>query len=461
MGRLGSLVVGGTLAFSASAALASAFQLLEQNASGLGNAYAGSAAVAEDASTVYFNPAGMALLPQGRTVVTYGMNAILPSAKFTDAGSTLPTYPGIGGTAGAIPAGANGGNAGSLAFVPHAYVVAPINAAWSFGLGLGAPFGLKTEYDPSWKGRFRGVTSDIETLNLNPSLSYKVDEKLSIGGGLNFQRLQGEFTSGVFYPGALYEKLEPLAGSAIASGVANLAPEGRARILGASNAWGFNVGVMLKLSETMRVGVSYRSPVKHHLKGKAEFSATGNPLLDSTLVLRSPTSPARGGEVYSDVKLPDTLIFSTQLQLDDQWELLGDLSWTGWAKIPVLQFNYVDGNDLVSKTDENWRNTWRVALGATYKYNNQWKWRAGLAYDQTPVPDAFRTVRLPDQDRIWLSTGAQFKPSTDTAIDIGYTHIFVKNSTINGSSDAALEGHLQGAYKNKVNILGAQFSTLF
>ena len=130
-------------------ALASGFQLLEQNASGMGQAYAGSAAVAEDASTVFFNPAGMALLAPGKSHIAVGLDFIQPSAKFSNAGSTSPAL---------IPlSGGTGGDAGDMNYVPHAYIVVPLNERMSFGLGLGAPFGLKTEYDATWVGRFHAV----------------------------------------------------------------------------------------------------------------------------------------------------------------------------------------------------------------------------------------------------------------------------------------------------------------
>ncbi len=446
-----TMFAGGALLLASTSVLASAFQLLEQNASGLGTAYAGSAAVAEDASTVYFNPAGMSWLPQGKKLATVGGNLINPSAKFSNAGTIMPTFPG----ANAYTVGGDGGDIGSLAAVPHAYVVVPYDEDMSFGLGVGAPFGLKTEYEGSWRGRFQGIKSDVKTINLNPSLSLRIDEGMSIGIGLNYQRLQGEFTSAVYYPGAVYERM-PIAF------LANAAPEGSATIKGSSNAWGYNLGMTLKVSETMRIGVAYRSAIKHHLKGTADFSKTNNPLLDSPLALQGLTSPARGGAVYSDIELPDTAIFSALVHLNDRWDVVGDVSWTGWAKIPVLQFNYTDNQAQVSKTRENWRNTWRVAGGGIYQYNDRMKLRLGLAYDQSPVPDANRTVRLPDSDRIWASIGGQYKLNQASAIDVGYSHLFIKSSTINNNDDdAMIFGTVRGSYKNSVDIFGAQFSTAF
>jgi len=215
----------------------------------MGAAYAGSAAVAENASTVFFNPAGMAWLENGKVHLSVGIAAIQPSAKFTNNGSQPVSI------LGAPISGGNGGDAGSLAWVPDAYVVVPIDEQISFGLGMGAPFGLKTEYDSNWIGRFMAVKSDVKTLNLNPSLSYKHNETTAFGFGLNFQKMQGEFTRSANYAGLA---------------------EGHAKLTGSDTAWGYNFGAMFQVSPATRVGLSYRSAIKYRLEGSADLSRTGN-----------------------------------------------------------------------------------------------------------------------------------------------------------------------------------------
>ncbi|MDD5177160.1 MAG: outer membrane protein transport protein [Sterolibacterium sp.] len=434
------------VAFSGTAS-ASGFQLLEQNASGLGAAFAGSAAVAEDASTVFFNPAGMALLPKGKNVA-FGLDAINTSMKFSNTASVAPTLQTLHND--------NGGDAGGPAFVPHGYFTMPINDQMSFGLGVSAPFGLKTEYDSGWDGRFQAIKSDVKIINLNPSLSFKVSDTVALGFGLNYQHLKGEFTQAVNYAGTIFRATNSAA-------LAGAAGEGTAKITGSDNAWGYNFGAMFQLSPATRMGISYRSAIEYHLTGSAEFSPTANATVNGALA--TPTSPARGGAITADIKIPDVLIISGLHHLDDKWDIMGDLSWTGWSKIPVLTFNYANGPASLSSTKEDWRDTWRAAIGASYKYSAQWKARMGLAFDQSPVPDDTRTPRLPDSDRTWLSLGGQYKPSRNSAIDFGYTHIFVKNGTINnngGSATAqAAYGLVQGTYKNSVDILGAQYSFSF
>src|SRR5919108_4524022 len=161
-------------------ARASAFALQEQGVSGLGNAYAGAAAVAEDASTVWWNPAGMSKLPRGVHVLAGG-HVIIPSTKFTNDGSTpaAASNPALVG---------NGEDAGETAFVPNLFFAMGLNPAWSIGLGINVPFGLATEYAPDWIGRFQGIESQVKTLNINPSMAFRISDAVSFGFGVSYQR---------------------------------------------------------------------------------------------------------------------------------------------------------------------------------------------------------------------------------------------------------------------------------
>jgi long-chain fatty acid transport protein len=440
------------LCLGTGSSFAAGFQLLEQNVSGLGNSYAGSAAVAEDASTVFFNPAGMAYLPAGQKSFVVGLNAIKPSSKFSD-GAGASQHPLF-----QAPSTDNGGDAGSVGYVPNTYLVVPINQAISFGLGISAPFGLKTEYNNGWIGQFQAIKSDVKTININPSLSLKLNENVALGFGVDYQKLTGEFTSAANYAAIVYSlsaAVTPLTPT-IASGL-----NGIGKITGSDTAWGYNFGAIFRVSEATRIGVSYRSAIKYHLTGTADFTSAGP--YDAYRI--SSFSPARGGAIFSDIKLPDTLIISNLTHLNDKWDMVGDLSWTGWSKIPVLEFTYAGctGNYCsVSKTTENWRDTWRVALGGTYKYSDAMKLRFGVAFDQSPVKDQYRTPRLPDNDRTWISVGAQYALNKNSTFDWGYAHLFVKDAPINSSNDSlAKYGLLNGNYKDSVDIFGVQYAVNF
>ncbi|MBI4755939.1 MAG: outer membrane protein transport protein [Betaproteobacteria bacterium] len=421
--RLLPAVIAGLFSGTAGAA---GFQLLEQNASGIGNAYAGTAAVAQDASTIFFNPAGMTMLP-GRNFAA-GVDAVRPSAQFSNNGSIA---------AAGRPAGGNGGDAGDWALIPHGYLSWQLTPALFVGVGVGAPFGLATEYDPTWVGRFQAVKSEIKSINLNPSVAWKVNDKVSLGLGINYQRLEAELTS-----------------------KASLGPTGEidAKIEGDDDSWGWNAGALFQVSPSTRVGVAYRSAIKYTLEGNANFGRTGVALIDAAL---NANPAVANGPIKADIKMPDSFTISVAQQLTDRWEMLGDLSWTGWSKIQSLQI-YRTSGALLTKEELQWRDTLRLSFGGNYKMSDQWKLRFGIAFDQSPVGDQYRAPRLPDNDRTWLSVGAQFKPSKTAALDFGYAYLWVKEGSINNNQGSQLtKGLLLGNYDNDVHILGVQYSQSF
>lgn len=416
-------------AFGSTASHAAAFQLLEGNASGLGNAYAGSAAVAEDASTVFFNPAGMTLLP-GRNVA-FSVDLVRPQAEFSNRGSTNAFGQGAGG---------NGGDAGDWAAVPAGYMTWQLTDRVTAGLGIGAPFGLKTQYDSSWAGRFHAIKSEIKTVNINPSIAFKVNDVFSIGLGVNFQRIDADLTNAVN-----------------ATAISGAGATALGRIRGDDTAWGWNIGAMFQLSPDTRLGASYRSRIDYKLEGTARFrgmNAGGTAAAPTLNVLR-------GGDVTADVELPDTATFSVMQKISDRWTMLGDVSWTGWSTLQKLEVNRVDGVNVTTE-ELKWRDTWRVAFGGTYAYTDALSLKFGLAWDQTPVRDTTRLPRVPDEDRVWLSLGLQWRPNATSAVDVGYAHLFVKDAKVNNNGGNALgKGTLIGEYDNAVDILGVQYSARF
>ena len=408
-----SIAVAAALTTLSSQALASGFALVEESASGLGTSFAGAAASAEDASTIYYNPAGLSLLPSGPQIST-GLAYINPSAKFSDSGSTA---------AGPRPLGGNGGEAGSGAAVPNFYFATDLVPNWKFGIGVSVPFGLKTEYDSTWIGRFQAIKSEIKSTNINPTVAYKISDTASVGFGLDYQKLQAEFTNAV-----------------------NLvAAEGFATLKADDTGVGYNLGGMFQLSPSTRLGVSYRSPIKYKLEGTASFS---------------PGVPVPSGNITVDLKVPDTLSFAVSQQLDPKWTLLGDITRTGWSSVKDL--TVMEGSTTLQKTPENFKDTWRVGVGSVYKYSDAWAIKMGVAYDQTPVNDTDRTPRLPDSNRLWLSVGGQYRLSPASTLDFGYAHLFMKDASIDQANPTPPGlGRLTGTYKNSVDILGVQLAYRF
>jgi long-chain fatty acid transport protein len=448
----GSVVLGGHLASAAG------FNLMEQNASGLGNAYAGAAAVAEDASTIYFNSAGLTQLSRPSLVLS--VNGINIKSHFRDSGSAAA----LGQTL-----GSSGGNAGGLTPLPSLYIAVPLTDKITGGLGINAPFGLKTDYSGDWAGRFQAITSEVKTLNVNPALAFKLGNKVSLGIGADYQSLDATLSKGVNYTAAIAQVLQAqlLAGAISlaqfnALVAANAGLQGTSTVKGNDSAWGYDVGLLFNLSERTKLGLSYRSAVKYSVQGNAAFTAptSSNPN-GQAIINGARASTLVDGPVTLDIKLPATARLAVTQKLGSAFELLGEVSWTQWSSIPELRIKRTNGVTL-SNTPEKWEDSTRYALGANYQLNDGVKLRFGAAIDKSPVPDATRTPRLPDNDRSWLSVGAKIKVAKNASVDVGYTHITAKDAALNqNDGNTSAYGLLQGKQDSNIDIVGLQATVSF
>ena len=465
--RIAAAVGGIAFALGAGQALGTGFQLNEQSASSLGNAFAAGAAFTDDVSAMWWNPAALSKFKRAQVAGVF--TVITPSIKFNNEGSVPAANQPLGGT---------GGDAGGNNYTGAAYLVVPINPQWAFGVGVNIPFGLVTEYDDGWIGRYQGLKSEIKTINVNPALSWQVTPTFSIGAGASYQRIDATLTNNVNYSGALL--------TAAAGPPANIPPgsptfnaiaaltgglDSFASVTGDDDTWGWNIGVAWDATPQLRVGASYRSEMKYNISGNINFS---NP----TVAVPPGTPPALAGTIAllaagvnsralynrgltADVKLPQVANVSFVYQLDPQWELMGDIQWTGWSSIPKLQFNPTDGS-VLPPVLLNWDDTYKFALGASYRYNNQWKFRFGGAFDQTPANDTNTTVRLPDSDRWWLSVGTEYKWMPNLKFDGGFTYIFADSPSFNqNQGSTAANGLVKGTFDNSVWILSLQATYSF
>lgn len=411
-------------AFSLSAN-ASGFQLLEQNASGLGNAYAGAAAVGEDASTVFFNPAGMTRLQNAE--ISAGAALIRPSYRYTNADSQTGVLAG------------EGGDAGALAALPNVYGAYALRPDVYVGLGIGAPFGLKTEYDSPWAGAAQSLKFDVKTLNVNPSIGWRANEKWSFGAGVNYQKINIDYVRSVSVAAA------PYAASS-------------AQFKAEDTGTGWNVGALFTVSPAMRIGMSYRSAIK--------YSVTGDLLVTGPVAA---LNAAGSSAARANVKLPSSFILSVVQKLDDRWEMLGDLSRTQWSSIRQVDIERTSGlasGQIAQTLHTDFRDTWRVAFGGTYLINDAWRYRFGIAYDQSPVKGADqRLVSLPDNDRLWFTSGVQWQVRPGARLDLGAAYLHIRPAAIHNDQRAAAatanRGLVDGRYEGSVVILGLQYSHAF
>ncbi len=430
------ILTAASLLLPTGTAFGAGFALIEQSASNLGSAFAGGSASIEDASTIYFNPAGMTELDSAQAV--FALHFIQPSTRFSDTASTGPGGISLGND--------DGGDAGALAFVPNVYYSHEITPQLEFGFGINAPFGLSTEYDENWMGRYHAIESHMQTVNINPALAYKISEQVSLGAGINLQYLSVELTNAIDQPtlcAGLAAKVPPLAGCA---GIPTT-NDGYAKVSGTSWGWGANLGILYKLDDKTRFGAAWRSSIKHELEGDAEFDKIDPTLLATGFFVNTDAS--------AEVELPATLSLSGFHRIDSRWAVMADVTWTQWSKFEELRIKYDSGNQGDTVQDESWEDTFRYALGVHYRHNEQWMFRAGIAYDETPIPDAeHRTPRIPGNDRTWLALGLNYKASPQLSFDLGYAHLFVDDTPIDDQNK--LGATLKGDFESSVDILSGQ-----
>lgn len=432
----------------AASASANGFALNEQSASGLGNAFAGGGAVAEDASTIFFNPAGMTYLPDNQLVLA--AHAIRSSAKFNNNGSHSAF--------GQATQGSNGGDAGDWGFAPNIYFTKALDDSVRLGVGINAPFVLKSNYDQGWVGRYQALESEINTININPSIAFKVSDQISLGLGFSAMRTEAELTNAVDF-GTICAAA--LGGCGI--GATFQKNDGFARVQG--NDWGFgwNIGAIFQATNATRLSLAYRSSVHQNLEGHADFNN-----VPAAFAL-SPALAAGFANSSASAKLttPDTTSVSIFHQINYRWDIIADLTWTHWSNfkdLTIIRTSGVLAGRTLSSVPENWDNAIRASLGANYRYNEALKLRAGLAYDQSPTSLEFSTPRTPFSDRFWLSIGANYRFTPTSSVDVGYTHIFVDNATLNKTTDAsiaALRDTVKGSYDSNINVFSLQFTHSF
>ncbi len=445
-------------------AYSAGFALVTNSASGMGNSYAGSAAVADNASTIWFNPAGMTYLGENistKSQLSGAAHIISAKTEFSDKGSASPaslltTIDGKQEIA-----------SRATSLVPNLYYMRKVTPRLNFGLSVNAPFGSSTKYQKDWVGRYQATESKVKTLNINPSLSWKANQKLSIGGGVSVQQFDVNL-------GKALDSAAACRSVAIASGstptldicntkypqASRAANDSQVVVEGDDVSFGFNVGALFQATPKTRLGLSYRSKVKHNLEGKIKFD------LDPTIAAIGKGLENKGINTFKDrditatIELPESLSLSLAHQLNQRVEILGDITWTGWSSFEQLLVNDAKTNTKITNTPEDWKNVTRVSLGANYNVNHKLTLRTGVAFDEEPIPSAkLRTPNIPGNDRTWISLGAGYKMNKKLNFDVGYAHLFLDETPIDNTDEKGYA--VKGLYNSNVNILSAQVNYNF
>lgn len=421
------LCLSGAIGFSTEA-MASAFQLWEQDVASIGNDHAGYAAEANDASTSFYNPAGIPRIKNQQAV--FGGVGIMSDFKYT---GTIGVNSIFAGAPRAVTA--QGGNFG---FVPSLHYVAPISDTIGFGLSVTAPFGLKTTYGRSTILQYAATTTGLTVVDISPALGIQLTDKASIGFGLDIQRMYAEFdqVGGLGFPTINGEGINKAS----------------------DTGYGSHFGALYQFSEKTRVGISYHTQVVHHLNGTSRFIGD----LPVTLFGHELSSHA-----YANIRMPGYTALSVFHKVQPKVALMASVIYTEWNYLKTLQLNGVSGiqgilpsSNITVIVPEHYRNTWNVSVGANYYPSDQYTLRCGMGFDQTPTRDAYRNVALPDNNRVVLAVGGHYQATKTIGFDMSWSHFIMKQVHINpppqqtGLQVVTTNGSVRGG----ADVLGASMT---
>jgi len=419
----------GMLCSAYNIANAAAFQLWEQDGASVGDYHAGRA-VTDDASTSYYNPAGLVRIHNQQLIVA--ADPILTDFKFRGTINVIaPVTP--SGNQNVI---AQGGN---FNLVPSLHYAAPYNDRIYFGFSIVSPFGLETNYGLNTAARYAANKTALTIIDIAPSVGIKINDKWSLGAGLDAEHARAEFD---------------LVGTTTAFplGVFDTASEN----VGRSWAYGFHLGALFQPNETTRIGFTYHSKVVHHSHGESKFIGP----LATALGVKTSTN------LKADIDLPATTTLSIFKTLNHTWDFMGTIAYTQWSvlqNIVLMNVAGVDSTGAGSETvtvivPEHYRNTWNVSVGANYHLNEQWLFRSGIGFDETPANDTDRNLQLPDSDRIAVALGTHYQMTKAVGIDLGWTHFFVMNTFIHNVHQVvgAQQTYTNGAINAGADVLGLE-----
>ena len=425
------------------------FQLNEFSSSGLGRAYSGEGAIADDAGNVSRNPALIMMFDRP----TFSGGAIFVDPDVDVTGSSI------------IGNDASQDNIAPTAWVPNLHFVAPINDQFGWGASLTSNYGLATEFNNSYAAGSMGGTTDLETLNLNLSGAYRLDSHWSFGLGFDaiyakakLERYAGDLPQiiGANIPALVRAgQLSPAQAAAIGSQAGGISRDTQiARLKGDEWGFGWNAGIRYELDKDNRYALTYRSEVKIDFDGdyKSNLPPTLNPI-NAALGLGLPYGT--GGSTIDgslSLNLPEMWEVSGYNRVAPQWAIHYSLAYTSWSQFQELKAK--NNGDTLFYKDEGFKDSYRIALGTTYYMDDNWTFRSGIAFDDSPVPAEKRSISIPDQDRLWLSAGTTYAFNKDASVDLGVSYMHGQKVTFQ-------EGPYEFTSEGKAWLFGTNFNYAF
>lgn len=435
---------------------ASGFQLFEQNAVNMGDFGAGGAAIAEDASTAYYNPAGLTRICHQQLVLS--TDAVITDQKFSGTNIWTPNNNPLVPPTFAFREAGNNVQGGGTNFIPALHYAAPITDRFAFGFSIGAPFGLQTNYPQTSILRYSATNTKLEVIDLSPSFGAQITKPFSVGIGLDIARINAELDSVAGLP------FNPIAPTAFDSLSKNKA-----------NDWGYgwHAGALYQFDACTRVGLAYHSALRFNsMRGNSRLIG---PLANlANFFITGVISPGflESKNLSTSATLPPWTNFSIYHDINPCWAVDGSVIYTQWNKFnSVLTLNNVQSIGLDPATGlptpvlinvsipQHFQNTWRFALGAIYRPLPCLHFRAGVGYDQTPTNNTDRNIRLPDGNRYAVAVGAHYQVVKPLGVDVGWTHLFIQKVNVSSTAVTGLQASTAiGTFTSHADLLGGQLT---
>ena len=405
--RLTALAFGVAGALTLGQVQASGFQIKENSAKSLGSAFAGAGVREDDGSVVVNNPATMARF-EGTTVQA-DVTAIDPGIEFQGSGTDALGRPLTGG---------NGGDAGNGAAIPAVSVIHKLDNGLAFGAMISAPFGLKTEYDNGWQGRYFAQESEVKIVDLTLSAAFDiVPDRFSVGAGLIYSRAKVTLSQAVDFGTALFSNpaTRPLPFAS------PQAADGFAKVQADDTGFGFVVGANFTPTDKLAIGLSYRSQIDYKLSGSVDWTVPDNV---AAVFASGPSTRSlfQDGGMTADLTTPSITSVDMRYDFTDRVAMMATWTKTGWSSMREVRIDF-DNPDPDSVEPFDWHDTKFMSLGSEFKLNDSFTLRAGVAHDETPTPIETRSPRLPDANRTWYSIGGTWRASKAMEVNFGYTRI--------------------------------------
>ncbi len=456
IGAAFSAIIASQVSFAGSFSL-----YTESRGAAVGNYAAGIAAEAADASTGWYNPAGLSLLHTSQVV--FGGIGVFPNSEVT--GSSRFTTTGLSD----YNQNFTSLSGGESALVPSFHYAKPLSEKLTFGLSVLVPFGLSTQWSASGPVRYQATDSELFTVNLSPEIGARISQHMAVGLGVDVQYAKVKFNQVLGSPTYLQALNE--AGIPISTRYFDSLSNNR----GDSVALGFHAGILALFNQDhTRIGLNYQSEMEHKFHGTSSLTGV---LASPDLNIADPDSIAsananavyRNGNLSSnEIKLPSITTLSGYHDINERLALLASVVYTNWHSFQSIRLDnvaaYVPGigqTNVNSASVSNYHDTWRFAAGANYKVNEQWMVRVGGGYDQTPTNDQDRDIRIADSNRWALSIGTHYQVRPTIGVDVGYTHLFSTGDVpISVTKDAGVESTytVDARASGYADLVGAQFT---